>query len=202
MENASMFYLALFDFVPNIAFLVGAYFLVRIAYLVRNKICGNLVIAGAFLILLGGFLQATWKLLYTVGVADILLIRNIQFIVMAPGFVILMIALFFLVRQSSKTTAPPILGIVPWKLPFLIVMVLASLIAQGLLIYISISRRAFLAGVGFFIAFICLLAMGGMAGSQQTIAQQWAEESVNAFGQVSFAAGSFLLYLDFKTSGC
>lgn len=79
---------------------------------------------------------------------------------------------------------------------------IASLIAQGLLIFIALRRHAYPSAVGFFIAFVCLLAMGGMAGGEQTIAQQWIEESVNAIGQISFAVGSYLLYLDFKKFAC
>ena len=202
MENISMIYLAVFDFVPNIAFLIGAYFLVRIAYMVRGKNCGILVIAGAFLILLGGFMQATWKLLYTTDTADIRLMSNVQFILLAPGFVILLIAVILIARRSGKRINPPLLAVASWKLPFLIVMVIASLIAQGMLAYVSFRRHAYAAGVGFVVAFVCLLSMGGMAGSEQTITQQWAEESVNAIAQIAFVVGSYLLYRDFKAHAC
>jgi hypothetical protein len=202
MENSSMIYLALFDFVPNLAFLSGAYYLVRVVYLARGKACSGLALAGAGLILLGGFLQATWKLLYTTGAADVRWMSNLQFVLLAPGFVALLIAVILLARRSGKKTTPPMLGLAPWKLPFLIVMTLASLIAQGLLAYVAFRRRAYAAGAGFVVAFFCLLAMGGMAGGEQTIAMQWIEESVNAAGQIAFAAGSFLLYRDFKAYSC
>jgi len=77
-----MISLAIFDFVPNIAFLVGANFLVRIVYLVRGKACSAVAIVGAFLVALGGFLQAIWTLLYTTGTADIRLLSNLQFILL------------------------------------------------------------------------------------------------------------------------
>jgi hypothetical protein len=194
--------LALFDFVPTIAFLIVAYYLVRIVYLVRGKACGALALAGALLIFLGGFLQAIWKLLFTTGAADVRLMSNLQFVLLAPGFVALLAAVILLARGAGRKTPPPVLSLAPWKLPFLIVMTLASLAAQGLLAYIAFRRRAIGAGVGFVIAFLCLLGMGGMAGGEQTVARQWIEEGVNAIGQIAFAAGSILLYRDFKAHAC
>ncbi len=63
--------LALFDFIPTLAFLTGAFYLVRTGVLCRGKPCGRMVMAGGLLVFLGGFFKATWKLLYTTGVADI-----------------------------------------------------------------------------------------------------------------------------------
>jgi hypothetical protein len=40
-----------------------------------------------------------------------------------------------------------------------------------------------------------MLGMSGMAsGSEQTVATQWIEESMNSMGQIAFAVGSYLLY--------
>lgn len=197
-----MVYLALFDFLPNLAFLTGAYFLVRLAALVRGKACSSAALAGTSLILLGGLLQAIWKLLFATGAADVRLLSNLQFILLAPGFVALLLAVILLAKQLGRRPSPPVALIVPWKIPFLIVMVLASLAAYGLLAWIAFRRRALSAGVSYVIALICILVMGGMAGAEQTIAQQWIEEGINTTGQIAFAAGSYLLYRDFKTNAC
>lgn len=197
-----MIYLALFDFIPNLAFLTGAYFLVRLAVLVRGKACSGIAIAGVALIFLGGFLQALWKLLFATGTADVRLLSNLQFILLAPGFVALLAAVILLARGSGKKVVPPVAIMLPWKIPFLIVMVCASLAAYGLLAFIAFRRQVFSAGAGFVAAILCILAMGGMASSEQTIQQQWLEEIVNAVGQIAFAAGSYLLYQDFRGKSC
>lgn len=202
MTTNSYIYLALFDFVPTIAFLVGAYFLVRIVMMVRGKACGVLTVIGSLMIFLGGFLQALWKLLYTTGSADVRILSNLQFVLLAPGFLAILVAVVLLLRRAGKKNTPLLLAMAYWKLPFLVVMTLASLAAQGMLAYIAFRRQTVVAGVYFIVAFICLLAMGGMAGSEQTIAQQWVEESVNATGQIAFALGSYLLYRDFKLYSC
>jgi hypothetical protein len=81
-------------------------------------------------------------------------------------------------------------------------MTVTSLGAHGMLTYIAFRRKAPRAAAGFIIAFLGVLAMGGMASAQQTIALQWIEESINSVGQLGFMAGSILLYKNYKTLGC
>jgi len=194
--------LALFDFIPVTMFLIGAYFLMRIAIMQRGNQCGRMVMAGALLIFLGGFLKATWKLLYAAEVADIQWMSQIQFILVAPGFVALLVAAILIARGRKKTGGTTLLAILPWKIPFLALMTLASMGANGILTYISFKRGAKLAAVGFILAFLCLVGMGAMASGEQTLAKQWIEESINALGQLGFMLGSILLYQKFKLSGC
>lgn len=194
--------LALVDFVPNIAFLVGAYFLVRIAAMVKSIRCSRMVMAGAFLIALGGILKATWKLIYASGAGDYRPMSEIQFVLVAPGFLALLVAVILIARRRASLSIPPMMAIAAWKIPFLFIMTLTSLGAQGILTYIAIRRGAKLAAAGFAIAFMGLLAMGGMASAEQSVAMQWIEEGINSVGQIGFMLGSILLYSNFKTLGC
>jgi len=193
--------LALLDFVPNIAFLVGAFFLVKIALLVRGTKCSRMVMAGSLLIALGGILKATWKLLYAANVGDFQLMSQAQFVLVAPGFLAILVAVIIMARKSTKV-AMPLLALAGWKMPFLFVMTLCSLGAQGILAYISFQRKAKLAAVGFIIAFMGLLAMGGLASAEQTVAMQWIEESINSLGQIGFMFGSILLFNNYKSTPC
>lgn len=196
--------LAIVDFLPNIAFLIGAYFLVRIAAMVNGRKCSRMVMAGSVLIALGGILKATWKLIYASGAGDVRLLSEIQFVLIAPGFLAILVAVILIARKRaiSKRKAAPMLLIVPWKLPFLFIMTLASLGAQGILTYISFRRGTRQAAVGFIVAFMALLAMGMMASAEQTLGMQWIEESINTLGQLGFMTGSILLYKNYKTLGC
>jgi len=195
--------LALVDFLPNIAFLVGAFFLVKIAALVKGTRCSRMVMAGAFLIALGGILKATWKLLYAANVGDFQLMSQIQFILVAPGFLALLVAAILLARKKeSDIKATPLLAMAAWKMPFLFVMTLCSLGAQGILTYISFKRKAKNAAIGFIIAFMGLLAMGGLASAEQSVPMQWIEESINSLGQIGFMFGSILLFKNIKSNPC
>ena len=51
-----------------------------------------------------------------------------------------------------------------WKIPFLAVMTLASIAAQGILAWVALRKRAPLAAEGFLVALLCLLAMGAFTG--------------------------------------
>ena len=116
-----------FDFVPNIAFLVGAFFLVKIAVLVKGRPCSRMVMAGALMVASGGILKATWKLLYAANVADIQFFSEMQFILLAPGFFGLLIAVIYLARNQAKSLQLTAFAIAPWKLPILFVMTITSL---------------------------------------------------------------------------
>ena len=195
--------LALYDFVPVAFFLIGAIFLARIAARICDLHCGCLAMTGSLLIFLGGFLKAIWKILYTTGVGDFQLLSEAQFPLVAPGFLILLIAVIVMARRDRDlrtTNAVPVLLMATWKIPFLIVMTLASMGVQGILTYVSFQRKAKLAAVGFIVAFLGLVGLGSMASGEQTLARQWIEQSVNTVSQLGFMVGSILLHQNVLSS--
>jgi len=195
--------LALYDFVPVTLFLIGAYFLVRIALMVRGTRCGRMAMAGALLIFLGGFLKAVWKLIYASGAGDIRLLSEVQFALVAPGFVALLVVAILVARGRKPASGAPLMAIAVWKIPLLAIMTLASMGAQGILTYLSFKRGARIAAIGFIVAFLCLVGMGAMASGEQTLAKQWIEQTINTVGQAGFAFGSILLHRDVvKKGGC
>ncbi len=193
--------LALVDFLPNIAFFIGAFFLVKTAYICRGTGCARMLMAGTLLVFLGGFLKASWKLLYAAHIADIQWMSQAQFVLLGIGFLGMCVAVIQMARKR-KASAAVLLGMAPWKIPFLFVMTLTSLGAEGILAYIAYRRNARPAAVGFVIGVMGILAMSALASAEQTITMQWIEESINTLGQSGFMLGSILLYRDFKTRGC
>lgn len=193
--------LALMDYVPNIAFLVGAFFLVKILLMARGKPCSRMVMAGAILIALGGLLKATWKLLYAANVGDFQAMSQIQFTLIAPGFLALAVAVIILAKKRGKQVTP-LAAMAGWKVPFLAVMTICSMAANGILTYISFKRGARFAAIGFILAFLGLVAMGGLASAEQSVAMQWVEESINSIGQIGFMFGSILLFKNYQKVGC
>lgn len=196
MEETYTLSLALFDFVPVVCFLAGAWFLVRLVAWTCGQRCRNLALAGSLLVFLGGFLKAIWKLLYTTGVGDFSLLGESQFAFVAPGFLALLIAVIWMARSQRTVSIPvaPMLAMAAWKIPLLIVMTLSSMGVQGILTYVSFRRGERLAATGFIVAFLCLVGMGAMASGEQTVGRQWIEQSVNAAGQLGFMIGSILLH--------
>lgn len=197
MDETYPLALALFDFVPNLAFLIGAFFLVKLVQRERGARCARMLMAGTTLIFLGGTLKAVWKLLYTLQLADLQLLSTQQFVLSGFGFLAMLTAIILLargLRTGSKPRMPGMLALAPWKIPFLAVMTISSLGAGGILAYIAFRRRAWLSGVLFAVFVISLLAMAGMSSGSQTVAAQWLEEAVNSIGQISFAVAAYGLY--------
>jgi hypothetical protein len=187
--------LALFNFIPNIAFLIGAYYLIRMTSKVCAKSCKWLTLIGSFLIVIAGVLKVTWKLLFTLGWANIFWMSDIQFVLMAPGYLLVFIAIMlFACQLRSNYESLPALLLVAWKIPFLAVMTLASVGTHVVLIHLSLKHRSRLGAISFLLSLIFLLSMGALASGEQTIARQWLEEWINAFAQTGFAIGAWLLY--------
>jgi hypothetical protein len=196
--------LALFDFVPTFFFLIGAFFLVKTVLICVGKPAARMLMAGSALVFIGGFLKAVWKLLYAAQIADIVWMAEAQFLLLGIGFLAIFITVFLMVRKRKNSVAGAalFLGMAPWKIPFLFLMTVTSLGAEGILAYLSFQRGLRLAAAGFVVGVLGLLAMGALASAEQSVAMQWVEESVNTLGQGGFMVGCILLYRDFKARGC
>jgi hypothetical protein len=186
--------LSLFDFVPPLAFLVGAICLVRLTALESSRPTSVMMAAGTGLVFLGGTLKAVWKLLYTVGLGDFTLLSEQQFVLLAPGFVLMLLGAIGLARGGNAPREASIAGLAAWKIPLMAVMTLSSIGAYGILSLLGFRRRQTVAA-GLFIATIVLtIGMAGMASGEQSVARQWIEEGINSAGQVAMALASYLMY--------
>lgn len=192
--------LALFDFVPTFFFLTGAFYLAKTVAIRLGKPAARILAVGSSLVFLGGFLKAAWKLLYTAQLADIRWMSEAQFIFLGIGFSIIFMVVFWMTRKEKNSIAAAtlFLGMAPWKIPFLFLMVVASLGAEGILASLAFRRNLRLAAAGFIVGVLGILAMGAFASAEQSVAMQWVEETVNALGQGGFMLGCLLLYRDFK----
>ncbi|MBN1485293.1 MAG: hypothetical protein JXA37_11290 [Chloroflexia bacterium] len=195
MSEAYPLGLCLLDLVPNLAFLLGAYFLLRLVLLSRNPFGVVSMIVGSALVFLGGTLKALWKLLCVLGLGDLTLLSELQFVLLAPGFLAMLLSVLVLSRSAKDWRGASLAGMASWKIPFLATMTLCSLGLQGLLTYLSFRRRARLAAALYILSILCMLGLAGLAGGEQTLSRQWVEESVNSLGQLAFAGGSWRLYV-------
>lgn len=190
--------LCLLDFVPNLAFLVGGYFLVQLIRLKKRRFPMVMMVAGTSLVVLGGTLKAVWKLLYTINVGDFQLLSELQFVLLAPGFLAMLVGVIAVARHESAALRTTLVGMAAWKIPLLATMTICSLGMQGILGYMAFRRKMHVAAVMYGVAILCMLAMAGMASAEQTVGRQWVEEGINSAGQIAFAVGSYLLFLRFK----
>ncbi len=193
MNETYPIWLSIVDFLPNLAFFTGAIYLVRWSRKIGARASQLAMITGSSLVLLGGTTKAIWKLLITLGLGDYWLLNNLQFMVLAPGFLLMFISVFMIHNSTRKIKGTEYLAMAVWKIPLLAIMTISSL---GLHIGLSVfafKGKIYLAGVLFILSVLLTLGMAGMATGDQSIANQWIEEIVNSAAQLFFAGGSYLL---------
>jgi hypothetical protein len=198
MVAESSLALCLFDFVPNAAFLVGVWFLLQIRRLTGDRRSTVLLASGGILVFAGGLLKAAWKLMCTIGLPDVRVLSEAQFVLMATGFALFFLGLLPWVSETKSLHKQDrglgIAAVAAWKVPLLVTMTVCSIGSYGILAYVAWKRRATVTAILFGFAMVGLLLMSGMARMEQTITQQWIQEGVNSVGQICFAGGSYTLY--------
>jgi hypothetical protein len=191
--------IAVVDFVPNLAYLTGAFFIVRLLLLERFRPCARMFMAGSLLVFLGGMLKASWKLIVAAEGPSIAILSDAQFPLLAIGFLGTLVTVIIMARRKRssdrKTVLPAILA---WKIPFLTVMTIAQIGSLGIFAYVANRRKLAAAMVCFILSLLFTLGMASMALVTQTIAIQWIEEGINSGAQISFAVGAYLLYRQTK----
>lgn len=191
MEDTYTLGLSLLDFVPNIAFLFGSICLIRWVKSSGSKFSLVTMKMGSALVFLGGISKAIWKLLYTLQLADVWILSELQFMVLAPGFLLMFISAIQMVKQDSLSRSLSAMAV--WKIPLLAIMTISSLGLQATLCYITYKKISKFSSLLYGISFLCIIGLAGMASTEQSISNQWIEEIINSAGQLAFAGGSRLL---------
>jgi hypothetical protein len=167
---------------------------VRLSLRECGRTCGTVTGVGTGLVLPGGTLKAIWKLLYTLGVGDFVLLSEQQFVLLAPGFLLMLVGAIQLLRSENRARAASVVGMAVWKIPLMALMTISSIGAYGILSFIAFRRRQPVAGLLFVLTIVLTLGMAGMAGGEQSVARQWVEEGANSLGQIALAVASWTLY--------
>lgn len=197
--------LALFDYVP---ILLTALAMICICHLAGDN--RPLCAMGAVLIISGGLLKASWKLIVAATGDNIVWMNNALFVLMAPGFVIVSLSLLSrdnsgLIRYSGLTlaTATLVAALLMHELNpaprgwFFLLLGITTVFSTLLIATLfksawSIGRR----GVAtlFVFSFLGTLTLNGLARiPDQTATLQWIEESINTVAQGLLFIGSYSL---------
>lgn len=210
--------LALVDYLPVIFTAIGMMYVARMV-VHTGQAQGQMAMLGAGLIVLGGLLKATWKLIMaaTAGATDIRCMDDGLFVGMAPGFVLMGAAVWCAMRaaqgrQPRWVWPIPLVIIVgmfsvalflgwrnpgtpAWERVLLGMMVLASTVTGILLIVFAFRQKLPLVGGLFILNLVGVYVLNGLARMEaQTIALQWIEESINTVSWLAFAVAAGKLY--------
>ncbi|GAB4532732.1 MAG: hypothetical protein Fur0018_21530 [Anaerolineales bacterium] len=184
--------MSLMDMLVPLIFLSGVSFLVRLARTKGNSVSAWMLGGGGTLAFLGGFMMATWKVFIALHVTTQAVRFERQFLLLAPGFLLLFLGAMRLTRSEAFT--PQAAAVAAWKAPFLAVTAISSIGMNGFLTRYAFQRKQRLAGWMFILVVVFMLILAGMSGGTQSIAKQWVEQSLNLLEQSLFAIGSYLLY--------
>lgn len=201
--------LALFDYIPTVFTALGLYWLCT-SQLFDLSVIRRTAIVGAAMIISGGLLKASWKLIVASTGEHIPWMNNSLFIFMAPGFVLLGFALAIRHSRPVSVLAPVLFtGAIPLiALYFYLVYPSQRLWFFWLLAIVTLANTAvifMLARTGwknndrtvsllYLASFVGTLSLSGLARiPEQTAALQWIEEGINAIAQGLFFAASLRL---------
>ena len=102
MNGISVF-MAIVDFIPVLMFFIAAIILQRDLYNKMVKGAYSLLASGSFMVLLGGFYKALWKILYAIGLCDYPQLTASFFPLQGPGFVFVGLALIGIFTKYNRS---------------------------------------------------------------------------------------------------
>jgi hypothetical protein len=207
--------LALVDFLPvifsGIGVLVLAWMIGRF-----DSTSGKVAYLSAALIVLGGLSKAGWKLIIAATGTDILLLENLLFIFLGPGFTLLSWSLWnaqqvMQDKEIAKNVWLRPLGVIVlfgtgavsarvfqpderyWFFILLTLTTFANMAVSVLVIRQSSWQGQKLAAALFIVNLVGVFALNGMARVEQNIAMQWVEEILQVLTQLAFAVAAWLM---------
>ncbi|WND03528.1 hypothetical protein QGN29_03965 [Temperatibacter marinus] len=204
--------LALVDFLPVLFSGWGLCFVARwlsaIQPAAKNWVFGSIVFIFA-----AGLMKASWKLIVVLTGMNISFLDAQLFPVMGTGFILLAYAAV-VITKDTWPNGMPILPLVliaaafgaglylygqtgdrKWVFVGIASVTLANLVFSITMIRYSLKRAMKLPGFLFTLNLVGIFAMSGLARIEnQTLAQQWAAETVNTGAQGCLLVAAWLLY--------
>ena len=187
--------MALADYVPVILFAVAAVLMQRDYYNKMPKYAFACLAAGCVNAFLAGFLKATWKLLYAMGVCDFQVLNMMFLPVQSIGLLLTGFGLVLMLcakKQVMLAAAPPVFT---GTFVFIAMMVLGlgAMCAALSVVAVKMKKKGLI--VVFVLTFLCYMAMGYLASRDgNTAASNWIEQGVNTLGQILLLAGVATLH--------
>jgi hypothetical protein len=187
--------MALADYVPVILFAVAAVLMQRDYYNKMPKYAFACLAAGCVNAFLAGFLKATWKLLYAMGVCDFQVLNMMFLPVQSIGLLLTGFGLVLMLcakKQVMLATAPPVFT---GTFVFITMMVLGlgAMCAALSVVAVKMKKKGLI--VVFVLTFLCYMAMGYLASREgNSAAMNWVEQGVNTLGQILLLAGVATLH--------
>ena len=179
--------MALVDYLPVVLFLLAAFNIISIVGKKIDKVFLYIFEVGAALVIIAGFLKATYKLLYALNIGDFIWMSNQLFANQALGFLLAGIGLFLGVMRKGSDK---VLAALPTMA--LVAMMITGLCAMdATLVSIASKAKKKNAMICFIISFFMSLCMGYLSSKDFSQASlNWIAQGVNVVGQLLLYLGT------------
>ena len=195
-------FMAFFDLVPVVLFLISAIRYQRDLYNKMSKGSFCLFAAGTIFVVVAGIFKAIYKILFYLNICDFASLNNCFFPMQTTGFVLAgsgILAMLVHPQGENKVYSFLSLPLLILAAPalysgtmiFVVLMVLGVFVMDGCLIYIAIKKKVYAAIALLVVTLICTLGMGYL--STKPDLSDWIKEIVNTIGQASFLISSIVL---------
>ncbi|MFQ3661723.1 MAG: hypothetical protein SNJ69_04925 [Chloroflexaceae bacterium] len=203
--------LALQDYMTVIFSALGLAILTRMVFQL-NRSLGRMALVGTVLIVLGGVLKASGKLVSAAGGPDVALLHQGLFPLIAPGFTLIAWSLYQVRRVfrdqpplSRPWLVPTVVIVVfgagvlalalaggPWKVPLIL---LATVGNVGMLVMLALAawgRKMWVTGGLFLVTLLVVLVMSQLANMKEvSIGMIWFEQITQTIAQMLFALAAW-----------
>lgn len=190
-------FIAFFDLVPVLLFLLSSISLQRDLYSKMSKGTFALFSSGTIMVTAAGIYKAIWKILYYLGVCDFVSLNKSFFPLQALGFLLAGISMIAMLTHNQGTTcysfAIPV--VFSGTMIFVTMMVFGLLGMNIVLVWVSLKMKKKGGAVLFILSFIFMLMMGYLASKDfSKEIMNLVAEVVNVAGQIIFLAATRILH--------
>ncbi|MBQ1603303.1 MAG: hypothetical protein II079_05500 [Oscillospiraceae bacterium] len=187
--------MALVDYIPVLLFGAAAVLLQRDLYSKMPKYAFACFAAGTINIFIAGFLKATWKLLYALGICNFQSLNTMFLPTQSIGFLLAGLGVVLMLAGRKRrvlAVAPPVFS---GTMLFISMMVLGlGTICTGLSI-VAVRMKKSSAALLFVLSFLCSMGMGYLSSRDAaSAAVNWIEQGVNCVGQGAMLLGALTLH--------
>ena len=195
--------LAIYDYLPNLIWIAGSYFLINALKAELKKVPLYILIISLTLVLIAGTLKATWKLLIAIADANILILSDIQFPLMGTGFFLMFLSLLSLLLKKDEGSRKQLAVAVPFSKIFLPLMILGSFGSTICLIILAKRRKAVMS-LTFYVIFLVTSSTMGYIGSKivtHSYLVVFIEQTLNSCSTLMWTLGSYFLWKPHHSRG-
>ena len=187
--------MALVDYIPVLLFGAAAVLLQRDLYNKMPKYSFACFAAGTINLFIAGFLKATWKLLYALGICNFQSLNTMFLPTQSIGFLLAGLGVVLMLAGRKRrvlAVVPPVFG---GTMLFISMMVLGlGAICSGLSV-VAVRMKKSSAALLFVLSFLCSMGMGYLSSRDAaSAAVNWIEQGVNCVGQGAMLLGALTLH--------